>query len=155
MSCSKEIFAGHSSFAKISSYIGLGKDVTFYLKYFSRHEVYSIIKNNLPISKKIGLHRCQIAFSNYFLFRLEHAINDFKNPDILYRFLKSSLSYDETNLLYKIGIIVCLIKMKKYDNARDIGCQIDRNMFINSYKKSFFSKIMDINLVKNIIERGA
>lgn len=137
MSNAKDAFTGHSSFARVATYIGIGREPTFYYKFFSRHKIYSIIQEKVEISKS---HEFQKSFSYFFLFRLSIALN--KKPEESLKWIIKAWKFNENNELYKLGVILYYIICKQNKSAEKILYEnpIKNIFFKNYYRKSFFGK---------------
>ncbi|TQR28854.1 hypothetical protein DMB92_08950 [Campylobacter sp. MIT 99-7217] len=95
MSHGKEIYAGESTLARIASYIGLGKEVSFYYDIFSLQEQYDIVLKNLF---KADLHPRQKAYSPWFLYITGSKID--KDQQELFDHISQCIKYDDNPSYY-------------------------------------------------------
>ncbi|MCV3480622.1 hypothetical protein L8X32_01465 [Campylobacter lari] len=148
MSNAKDIFSGHSSFSRVASYIGLGREPSFYYKYYSRYKMYNIVKQKIQCHM---MHSLQKSFSYYFLFRLGYALE--RKQTELFQWIFNAWNCNQNNDLYRIGLVLLGVLCNKHQQVEKILSQkfISDNFWNNYYKKSFFREIFleKINVQKN------
>lgn len=131
LSKAKEIYSGGSSFAKMSSYIGLGKRPTYYFEYFTEDKMIDIIKNYF--NKDLNLHPYQKSYSLLFLHNL--CLRKNISRDELISILNEGRSYDKDNCAFIIHIFSHYIYLKEYDKANNmLGILFDMPDFDWLYK---------------------
>ncbi|HEG3988648.1 TPA: hypothetical protein SC691_001826, partial [Campylobacter coli] len=152
MSKAEIIYSGHSSFARVASYIGLGKEPTFYYKHFGRFQTYMIIKNRISSTKCI-VHNLQKSYSYYFLFRLGYAIK--KDFEELLVWLRLAWSNNTKNELYALGIVFFNILNNRLQEAEEmISSYSISDYFLNNfYKQCFFQKVFTDKINISMIAR--
>ncbi|MFG5113726.1 hypothetical protein O8I40_06900, partial [Campylobacter lari] len=152
MSKAEVIYSGHSSFARVASYIGLGKEPTFYYKYFGRFQTYTIIKKRINDNRCI-VHNLQKSYSYYFLFRLGYAIK--KDFQELLDWLRLAWKYNHKNELYALGIVFFSILSNRTQEAEKMICNhsIGEHFLNNFYKQCFFQKIFNNKINVSMITR--
>ncbi|ELH8770734.1 discoidin domain-containing protein, partial [Campylobacter jejuni] len=150
MSYSEKIYTGGSNFARLANLIAFSKNPDPYYKILSLQQRYSYIKKNLGFIK---LNSYQKAYSYFYIFMLSRELN-FDIEERL-KYIKKALRYDNSNDLYRIGILECLCLKQKYKQAEKYISIIIKYrhstflpIFINSamvLKKEVFGLLLEVN----------
>lgn len=146
MSEANLIFSAHSSFARLSSLIGLGREPVFVSEYFSEEQQYNIIKKNYGI---INTHNLQKAASQFFLFRLGLRLN--YDTDELIQYLQQSIKNDNINPTYYICLANLFLQKKDLDSAEACLCNISLN---NDFFRCLFQERLLNYTKKNYFDSG-
>ncbi|MFG5102520.1 hypothetical protein O8I46_04965 [Campylobacter lari] len=148
MSCAKQIYSSGSSFARFSSYIGLGKEPLNYNHIMSLDECYNVMLKN---TECMELHRKQIAFSYYYLGILSILLKK-RTKEICKYFIKS-IEKEEENPIYCVGAIIFLMKTGSYIEARQVYNRNKKDNLINACMNSPFKQfIKEFNFYSALFE---
>lgn len=135
MSLAEKIYSAKESvFSKVAMMISGKNSLISYHDLYSNDEQFNIITNNLF---RIKLHKLQNARAYFRLYELT------KDKDIVksMSFLRNALELDDDNDAYRIYILDCLIKLKRYEEAdQNLG-----NIFQKRCKE-FFETFLQLSM---------
>ncbi|EAK0811274.1 hypothetical protein A0Y63_02570 [Campylobacter lari] len=158
MSKSKMIFSAESSFSKLSSLVGLGKNPIFYRDYFNENELFYIIKKNYD---KILVSNLQKAYSKSVLFYLL-CKNNINNKNMKADIIDDILKLDPSNSTFFMEKFIFLASFKdiifaeKYfiegiqNNSKNLKYIFENKLYFEKYKDFFCGKIENLEKVCSI-----
>ncbi|EAJ0360545.1 hypothetical protein J8164_000990 [Campylobacter lari] len=166
MSNANEIYSGDSSFARLASIIGHGKEPKYYFKFYSFTQQENILIENIGILKTDNTMKAYVMCYYYLISRLY--LN--KNFNHLVKIVFKILSYNPNNEFYHVLFIDSLLNLQKYDSAEKhlnnyifklqredkfLSC-LKKTSFYNLFKNAYLSKNIDekykkLTLIKNLI----
>ncbi|EAJ1083061.1 hypothetical protein BXQ15_07490 [Campylobacter coli] len=146
MSNADEIYSGDSSFARLASIIGHGKEPKYYFKFFSFVQQQDILMDNIGILNTDNIMKAYTMCYYYLISRLYLK----KNFNHLVKIVFKILSYNSNNEFYHVLFIDSLLNLEKYDTAErhldDFIFKLQReDRFLSCLKQSSF-----YNLFKNV-----
>lgn len=146
MSNADEIYSGDSSFARLASIIGHGKEPKYYFKFFSFVQQQDILMDNIGILNTDNIMKAYTMCYYYLISRLYLK----KNFNHLVKIVFKILSYNSNNEFYHVLFIDSLLNLEKYDAAErhldDFIFKLQReDRFLSCLKQSSF-----YNLFKNV-----
>ncbi|MCV3341159.1 hypothetical protein L8T89_01905 [Campylobacter lari] len=115
MSNANCIYSARSSYARVASYIGLGKEPLYYTRCFCENEQLDILLKNLSYLHTI--HPLQRAHSFFYIGVLFYRLH--RNISHASIYIEKALKLDINNTYYQLLILFFLLKKKKYQEAQE------------------------------------